>query len=155
MDNTIVADNTTVITPTNSDLLDNGDPYGTSLVGSHDLVGAGNLGNLAGTLSGVDPQLGMLQNNGGPTWTQAIPISSPAVGAGDPTLLPAGMSTDQRGQPFFRLVQGQLDIGAFEIQTIRRTLPPPSKTPTPVSPIVTPIIGLTIDPTNPPHRTNS
>jgi hypothetical protein len=41
-----------------------------------------------------EPLLGPLANNGGPTLTQALSTSSPAVGAG---LTVAGITTDQRG----------------------------------------------------------
>ena len=151
MDNTIVADNVALIEAGTADVLDNGDPYGTFLIGSNNLVGVGDTEAMVRTLVGVDPQLGPLQDNGGPTWTQAITIGSPAAGAGNPALDPAGMASDQRGLPYARIVVGQLDIGAFEIQLTRRVVPSPSKTPTPVVPIVHIIIGLTIDPTSKSH----
>ncbi len=55
----------------------------------------------SGTIGGsapltADPQLGTLQNNGGPTPTMAITKSSPAFDAGVPV---AGVTTDQRGFP--------------------------------------------------------
>src|SRR5206468_4155372 len=37
---------------------------------------------------------------------------SPALGAGDPSLIPSGMTTDQRGAP--RTRGGKVDIGAFQ-----------------------------------------
>jgi hypothetical protein len=37
----------------------------------------------AGDLNGVDPDLGQLQNNGGPTWTMALRPGSPAIDAGN------------------------------------------------------------------------
>jgi hypothetical protein len=79
------------------------------LSGSHDLVQDGS--GLPGWLSG-DPRLGPLQNNGGPTWTQALLPGSRAIDAGDNALVPAGVSTDQRGQD--RFVNGITDLGAFE-----------------------------------------
>lgn len=54
-------------------------------------------------------QLDPLADNGGPTMTHALPIGSPAIDAGDITLM---ASTDQRGYP--SLVNGRRDIGAFE-----------------------------------------
>ena len=38
--------------------------------------------NATGDLVNTDPHLGPLQNNGGPTPTQALPAGSPAVDAG-------------------------------------------------------------------------
>src|SRR5262249_20201921 len=61
----------------------------------------------------VDPQLGPLQDNGGPTWTMALLPGSAAVGTGDPTDAP---EFDQRGPGFARVVDGKIDIGAFEVQ---------------------------------------
>jgi hypothetical protein len=67
-------------------------------------------------LLGVDPMLGPLQDNGGPTWTHALLPGSPAIDAGDPTGAPAD---DQRGVP--RPQGPGIDIGAFEYQ-----YPPPT-----------------------------
>ena len=68
-----------------------------------------NLGG-ANDLPGVDPLLGPLMNNGGPTETHALLTGSPALNAGNDAAAPA---TDQRGFP--RL--GTSDIGAFESQS--------------------------------------
>lgn len=62
-----------------------------------------------GDLPGVDPLLGDLQDNGGPTETHALPANSPAVGAGDCW---GTVTTDQRGVP--RPYGWACDIGAFE-----------------------------------------
>ena len=59
----------------------------------------------------LDPRLGPLQNNSGPTFTHLPVSNSPAVDAGDPTL---GM--DQRGVGFARIVNGRFDTGAVEVQ---------------------------------------
>ena len=78
--------------------------------GSCDVPGAVNL------LSG-DPMLGPLQDNGGPTHTQALLKGSPLIDAADVTEC-AGLSTDQRGKP--RRLDGTgegtaaCDIGAYE-----------------------------------------
>ena len=64
-------------------------------------------------LTGVNPMLKPLANNGGPTMTQGLRRSSPAVNAGG---LPARSScpaTDQRGQS--RPFGPACDIGAFEL----------------------------------------
>ncbi|MSQ28793.1 MAG: hypothetical protein EXR51_11775 [Dehalococcoidia bacterium] len=69
----------------------------------------------AGDLNNMNPNLGPLQNNGGPTFTHALLPGSPAIDAGDNTGCPA---TDQRAVA--RPVDGNgdssavCDIGAFE-----------------------------------------
>jgi hypothetical protein len=81
---------------------------------AHNLIVATNgcafAGSTAGNLYCVDPRLGPLQNNGGPTWTHALLPGSPAIdaaGAADAT------PTDQRGIP---RPQGLAsDIGAYEL----------------------------------------
>jgi hypothetical protein len=68
-------------------------------------------GDLVGTSKGkIIAKLGPLQNNGGPTLTQALLAGSPAINAGDST---GALATDQRG--FAPRVAGTaIDIGAFE-----------------------------------------
>jgi hypothetical protein len=66
-----------------------------------------------GDLLNVDPRLGPLQDNGGPTFTQALLPGSPAIDAGDNTGAPP---FDQRGTGYPRIVGGTIDIGAFEVQ---------------------------------------
>ncbi len=67
----------------------------------------------------IDPLLGELQDNGGPTETQALLPDSPAIDAADPDFIPPPFF-DQRGSDFPRVVDGDedgnaiLDIGAFE-----------------------------------------
>lgn len=85
----------------------------------HNLVGnvtgcgfpafAGNL-DLVGTgVSPINPTLGLLQDNGGPTQTHALLPGSPAINAGTNDGCPP---TDQRG--ITRPQGGTCDIGAFE-----------------------------------------
>jgi hypothetical protein len=71
----------------------------------------------------LDPKLGPLQDNGGPTFTMALLAGSPAADQGGPdTILDALTAFDQRGdarivrQPVFSLPAGGdgRDIGAFE-----------------------------------------
>src|SRR5207244_8187426 len=57
-----------------------------------------------------DPKLGPLQNNGGPTKTQALGSGSAAID-GVPTIAASCPATDQRGVS--RPQGGQCDIGAF------------------------------------------
>jgi len=66
-------------------------------------------------LIGVDPGLGPLQDNGGPTPTHALLPGSPAIDRGDPGVV-APRANDQRGAGFSRVVNGRIDMGAFEVQ---------------------------------------
>jgi hypothetical protein len=63
----------------------------------------------AGSLPGVNPMLGPLANNGGPTDTQALLAGSPAIDAGDNATC---QPTDQRGVT--RPQGPACDIGAYE-----------------------------------------
>jgi hypothetical protein len=65
-----------------------------------------------------NPQLGSLANNGGPTMTHAPLAGSPAINAGDPSIVFNPAEHDQRGAPFVRVSGGRIDIGAFEVQPI-------------------------------------
>ncbi|MGO9923686.1 MAG: choice-of-anchor Q domain-containing protein, partial [Isosphaeraceae bacterium] len=58
------------------------------------------------------PMLGTLADYGGPTQTLALLAGSPAIGAGNASA--TNPATDQRGLP--RVVNGSLDIGAFQTQ---------------------------------------
>ncbi len=60
--------------------------------------------------SPVNPLLGPLADNGGPTKTRALLTGSPAINSGNPF----GETADQRGFP--RVVNGTADRGAFEVQ---------------------------------------
>lgn len=72
-----------------------------------------NVGTGTGDLVGLDPMIGPLQDNGGPTWTHALLPGSPAIDAGDST--PGYVPTeDQRGVP--RPQGVAVDIGSFEFQ---------------------------------------
>ncbi|MBN9118617.1 MAG: Ig-like domain repeat protein [Planctomycetes bacterium] len=84
-------------------------------------AGSGN-GFTGGIASSADPLLGPLANNGGPTQTLAPSPGSPAVDAGSNALIPAGVSTDQRG--FGRTVNTTADIGAVEMQPVEITVSP-------------------------------
>jgi hypothetical protein len=68
--------------------------------------------------SPLNPKLGPLQNNGGPTETLALLSGSPAIDAGDDSVLgsPLFLTTDQRGPGFPRKSGAHVDIGAFEFQ---------------------------------------
>jgi parallel beta-helix repeat protein len=79
-----------------------------------DITGTILLGGSSGNITGVDPLLGGLANNGGPTPTHALAAGSIAIDHGANF---AGTAFDQRGAPFARLVGPAVDIGAFELQT--------------------------------------
>jgi hypothetical protein len=64
----------------------------------------------------TDPVLGPLQDNGGPTFTQALLPGSPAINAGNPIFITPPPRYDQRGRGFPRIVHGRIDIGSFEVQ---------------------------------------
>jgi hypothetical protein len=76
---------------------------------------------IIGPFSQVDPLLGPLQNNGGPTETHALLNGSPAIDAGEiPNCtdnLGAPIPTDQRGlhRPANGGISLRCDIGAFEL----------------------------------------
>ena len=88
---------------------------------AYNLIGNGGLGGLTNGVNNnqvgvADAGLGPLQANGGPTMTMALLSGSPALDAASNALVPAGVTTDQRG--LARVVNGTADIGAFESQTI-------------------------------------
>ena len=63
---------------------------------------------------GLNPKLGALADNGGPTKTQALWPGSPAINSGDPNVRDG---FDQRGGGFARVRAGRIDVGAFEVQS--------------------------------------
>jgi hypothetical protein len=74
-------------------------------------------GDLLGSeLHFLNPVIGSLANNGGPTQTIALLAGSPAINAGDTNGSLVTGKFDQRGQGFARVVNGVIDIGAFEVQ---------------------------------------
>jgi Right handed beta helix region len=116
LSSTIVAGNTSPGTP--------GDIEGTVQAASdHNLIGNdtgllgisnGVNGNLIGTAATpINPRLGPLQFNGGPTRTRALLPGSMAINNGSDLV---GLASDQRGFPFLRVFGAGVDIGAFETQ---------------------------------------
>ena len=67
----------------------------------------------------LDPKIGFLADNGGPTWTHALLYDSPAVDAGAPSGFP---SYDQRGLPRPRDGDNDgtftCDMGAYELTAL-------------------------------------
>jgi len=116
-------------------LLDNPDSPGNCLGGGgslgHNLDSDGSCGFTDPTdLSNVDPLLGSLQGNGGPTPTHALQLGSPAIDAipaadctydhdGDPGTSEVALTKDQRGAMRPREGNGGApsgcDIGAYEV----------------------------------------
>ena len=99
----------------------------------------------------TDPLLGPLQDNGGPTFTHALLPGSPAIDAGDPQFTPPPYY-DQRGPVYWRVRNGLIDSGSFEVQQGTTPSPTPTATasPTPTSsptPTATPTATATSTPT--------
>ncbi|MBE9146800.1 DUF4347 domain-containing protein, partial [Planktothrix mougeotii] len=70
--------------------------------------------SLVGTATNpLDAKLGPLQDNGGLSFTHALLAGSPAIDTGNTTNA-TGLTTDQRGIGFDRIVNSIVDIGAFE-----------------------------------------
>ncbi|QDT00818.1 choice-of-anchor Q domain-containing protein [Adhaeretor mobilis] len=63
---------------------------------------------------GQSADLGPLADNGGPTQTHALLASSPAIDAGDPSIVFNVSEFDQRGVGYARVENGRIDIGSFE-----------------------------------------
>ncbi len=70
--------------------------------------------------------LGALANNGGPTQSMALLPGSPAIDAGSVALAVDAndipLTTDQRGIGFPRVINGAVDIGAYESSFIDQTI---------------------------------
>jgi hypothetical protein len=147
VDHTIIAGNTSA---TNAGTVD---ISGTFTDSGHNLIGQSNGTNgftngtsLVGTLANpINPQLGPLTNNGGPTQTHNLLTGSPAINAGASNLT----GLDQRGMA--RVVGGNADIGAVEINPLSPVPNPPLPGPTPLpgtsAPLTSaPTIITTLDP---------
>ena len=104
------------------DVFGNFTDTGNNLIGDR----TGSTGFTTSTLVGtsanpINPKLTPLQNNGGGTFTNALLADSPAINAGKNALIPAGITTDQRGAGFDRISQGTVDIGALEFNGLNGT----------------------------------
>jgi hypothetical protein len=122
---TIVAGNT--VNGVNAATSDVFFPLGaTNVAGDNNLIGIQDIannatftgtGNLTGTLATpLDAKLAPLALNGaaaGAPLTHALLAGSPAINAGNNV---AGLSFDERGTGFARVVGGTADIGAYEVQ---------------------------------------
>jgi len=110
--NSLFAENTAASSP---------DYFGPFFSQGHNLIGnnAGSFGffpsdgDIVGTPgTPINPVIAPLADNGGPTFTVALRAGSPAIDAGDDTLLSAGITADQRG--LARKSGAHVDIGAYE-----------------------------------------
>ncbi|MEH2290354.1 DUF4347 domain-containing protein [Nostoc sp.] len=105
-----------------------GDVFGSFTDLGSNLIGnsTGSTGFIISTLVGtsanpINPKLTPLQNNGGATLTHALLENSPAINAGKNALIPASITTDQRGAGFDRISEGTVDIGALEFNGLTGT----------------------------------
>jgi hypothetical protein len=112
--NTIVAGNTLKGGTTGPDVTGLVTSLGHNLIGKTDASSGWITTDFTGTTAKpLNPHLGPLTSNGGPTKTIAPLLGSVAINNGSVSLLPPGITTDQRGKP--RTLNGKLDIGAVEV----------------------------------------
>jgi CSLREA domain-containing protein len=107
------------------------DVFGTVASGDYNLVKNTSDATLSGThnITGMDPMLGPLADNGGPTFTRALLTGSPAIDKG---VNLSSLASDQRGPGFVRTFDNLsvtnasggdgTDIGAFEVQDTPPTI---------------------------------
>ena len=119
--NTILAANTAAFGPPDCEALQGVTDGGHNVIGAVDGscpgISNGVNGDQAGTLaSPLDPVLGQLASNGGPTQTLALRVGSPAIGAGDPADCQATpvSGTDQRNQKRNAATRLACDTGAYD-----------------------------------------
>ncbi|MCW6037772.1 DUF4347 domain-containing protein, partial [Spirulina subsalsa FACHB-351] len=122
INNSIIANNTAPTGPDVGILFDGTHTFNIShslIRNTADMDANGSTGvptnGVNGNIVGLDPRLGPLANNGGPTQTHALGLNSPALNGGSNDLA-TGLTTDQRGAPGARIVGGTVDMGAFEWQ---------------------------------------
>ncbi len=102
--NTILAGNVIILNTNNN-------AFGPITDGGHNLSSdASGPFSGPGSLNNIEPKLGPLADNGGPTPTMTLLWGSPAIDAADNQSCPA---TDQRG--VVRPQSGGCDVGAFEL----------------------------------------
>jgi co-chaperonin GroES (HSP10) len=135
--NTIIAGNTG-----NADVNGNFISRGNNVIGNSDnstgFTNGANNDQVGSGAAPLNPRLGPLANNGGPTQTHALLAGSPALDAGNdcvltntcPNTLGIFLTTDQRGAGFPRAADSAdanliqtVDIGAFEAQVSVEDIP--------------------------------
>src|SRR5581483_12014080 len=129
--NSIIGNNVQVLVINGNPVANPEDCSGTLTSVGYNLVSGTTDCTINGSFTQAYPNLGPLQNNGGPTQTQALLAGSPAIDAGNPggctDNLGAILTTDQRG--YLRPVDGDgnsssiCDDGAFEYSAV-----PPNNT---------------------------
>ncbi len=129
--NTLVANNTSALGPdvhsqnvlTGIKIVSRGNNLIGRNSGDHGFTDGVNFDKVGTLASPIDPLLGPLQNNGGPTDTRATLTASPARDAGNFCVTngtcaagppPTPLANDQRGPGFPRAFETGVDIGAFE-----------------------------------------
>lgn len=129
---TVTLRNTIIANNSNTDVSGNFTSQDYNLIGN--TAGANFTGPTAHHIVNVNALLGPLANNGGPTMTHALLAGSPAIDTGSNVLAVDQngnpLTTDQRDAGFTRIVNGTVDIGAFEAQSGTPT-PTPTPIPTP------------------------
>ena len=157
--NTLIAGNSNGVSPNTApgDVANTIDPKSAyNLIGDGDLltgISNGTQGNQIGSASAgtvINAGLGPLANNDGPTETIALLAGSPAIDAGSNALAidpgtQQALPSDQRGPGYARIINGTVDIGAFEYGAVLVTPTQLAATPPPTSPLaVTANLSLTI-----------
>ena len=122
--NSIVAGNTTRFSYFNGSPTDSPSNMYGSLTANSSLIGNSSNATITGgdgeNVLDQDPLLGTLGSHGGTVQTVPLLRGSPAIDAGDDSLVPAEADTDERGWP--RIVDGnadgipRIDMGAVEYQ---------------------------------------
>ena len=102
--------------PSTLDIAGNFTSLGNNLIGNDTLTTFNALPSDSFNITQGQLNLGPLQNNGGVTSTDALLVGSVAIDAGNTSLVPNGVTTDQRGTGFVRVFGPQVDVGAFEFQ---------------------------------------
>jgi hypothetical protein len=111
----LIITNTIIANSSGGDFVNNG-----NFTSKNNLIEDGSDPN---AISG-DPNLSPLQNNGGSTLTHALLEGSIAINKGSNASISSGITTDQRGQE--RIIDGIVDIGAYESSSVTPPPPPPS-----------------------------
>lgn len=144
--NSIVANNVDLIPSTSNDCSGAINSAGYNLI--EDTAGCTVTGDTTGNLTGMDPNVDVLDFNGGGIPTHRLMIGSPAINAGNPAGCVDGtgapLLTDQR----LNLRNGVCDIGAYEFNSPGAATATPSLTSSPVPATATSTATASRTPTN-------
>jgi hypothetical protein len=111
LQNTIIASNKTSLEGTDPEPDDLGGASGATTSGAQNLIYFTGIVAPPGTILLVDPVLRALASNGGPTTTHMPNFGSPVIDAGNNE---SGVTVDQRGPGYPRILGPQADIGSVE-----------------------------------------